>query len=125
MSAQCACPCAAICEWPRKARQRLAGRTAGADSWTSGAFRRSCVGRNLASLELLVIVASIFRRYEFVLEDPEGEVRGAFHGRGYLKIDGALTSFLFPFRCAAPDAGRLPAQAGGVQSWDEAQDRLS
>ncbi|KAM5532170.1 hypothetical protein V8D89_014195 [Ganoderma adspersum] len=31
---------------------------------------RSCVGRNLANLELLVIVASIFRRYEFVLEDP-------------------------------------------------------
>jgi len=32
---------------------------------------RSCVGRNLASMELLIIVASIFRRYEFVLEDPE------------------------------------------------------
>ncbi|KAI0824804.1 cytochrome P450 monooxygenase pc-bph [Trametes gibbosa] len=31
---------------------------------------RSCVGRNLANLELLVIVASIFRRYDFVLEDP-------------------------------------------------------
>ncbi|KAL1943852.1 hypothetical protein VTO73DRAFT_3670 [Trametes versicolor] len=31
---------------------------------------RSCVGRNLANLELLVIVASIFRRYHFVLEDP-------------------------------------------------------
>ena len=36
---------------------------------------RSCVGRNLANLELLVIVASIFRRYEFVLEDPAVEVR--------------------------------------------------
>ena len=36
---------------------------------------RSCVGRNLANLELLVIVASIFRRYHFVLEDPEKEVR--------------------------------------------------
>ncbi|KAI0765297.1 cytochrome P450 monooxygenase pc-bph [Fomes fomentarius] len=35
---------------------------------------RSCVGRNLASLELLVIVASIFRRYEFVLEDPNAEL---------------------------------------------------
>ncbi|KAI0646535.1 cytochrome P450 monooxygenase pc-bph [Trametes meyenii] len=31
---------------------------------------RSCVGRNLANLELLVIVASIFRRYHFVLQDP-------------------------------------------------------
>ncbi|PIL27720.1 cytochrome P450 [Ganoderma sinense ZZ0214-1] len=35
---------------------------------------RSCVGRNLANLELLVIVASIFRRYEFVLEDPTAEL---------------------------------------------------
>ncbi|KAI0698054.1 cytochrome P450 monooxygenase pc-bph [Cerioporus squamosus] len=35
---------------------------------------RSCVGRNLANLELLVIVASIFRRYDFVLEDPDKEL---------------------------------------------------
>ncbi|KAI0336705.1 cytochrome P450 monooxygenase pc-bph [Cubamyces sp. BRFM 1775] len=32
---------------------------------------RSCVGRNLANLELLVIIASIFRRYHFVLQDPD------------------------------------------------------
>ncbi|KAH9932186.1 cytochrome P450 [Fomitopsis serialis] len=32
---------------------------------------RSCVGRNLASMELLVIISSILRRYHFVLEDPE------------------------------------------------------
>jgi len=32
---------------------------------------RSCVGRNLASMELLIIVASILRRYEFVLEEPD------------------------------------------------------
>ncbi|EIW78240.1 cytochrome P450 monooxygenase [Coniophora puteana RWD-64-598 SS2] len=30
---------------------------------------RACVGRNLASMELLVIVSSILRRYTFVLED--------------------------------------------------------
>ncbi|KAH9849581.1 cytochrome P450 monooxygenase pc-bph [Lenzites betulinus] len=35
---------------------------------------RSCVGRNLANLELLVIVASIFRRYDFVLEDPNARL---------------------------------------------------
>ena len=35
---------------------------------------RSCVGRNLANLELLVIIASVFRRYEFVLEEPNAEV---------------------------------------------------
>ncbi|EJC99221.1 cytochrome P450 monooxygenase pc-bph [Fomitiporia mediterranea MF3/22] len=32
---------------------------------------RACVGRNLASMELLIIIASIFRRYEFVLEKPD------------------------------------------------------
>lgn len=32
---------------------------------------RSCVGRNLASLELLIIIGSILRRYEFVLQNPE------------------------------------------------------
>jgi len=32
---------------------------------------RSCVGRNLASMELLIIISSILRRYHFVLEEPE------------------------------------------------------
>ncbi|KAL5498955.1 hypothetical protein ACEPAH_1473 [Sanghuangporus vaninii] len=32
---------------------------------------RACVGRNLAYLELQIIIASVFRRYEFVLENPE------------------------------------------------------
>ncbi|OCH91279.1 cytochrome P450 [Obba rivulosa] len=31
---------------------------------------RSCVGRNLANLELLIIIGSILHRYHFVLEDP-------------------------------------------------------
>ncbi|KAH7886910.1 cytochrome P450 [Phlebopus sp. FC_14] len=31
---------------------------------------RSCVGRNLATMELLVIVSSILRRYHFVLAEP-------------------------------------------------------
>jgi len=30
---------------------------------------RGCIGRNLASMELLIIVASVFRRYHFVVED--------------------------------------------------------
>ena len=37
------------------------------------------MGRNLANLELLVIVASIFRRYEFVLEAPTAEVRSMMY----------------------------------------------
>ncbi len=45
-------------------------------------YCRSCVGRNLANLELLVIVASIFRRYEFVLEDPAAQVRPVMVPRG-------------------------------------------
>jgi len=32
---------------------------------------RACVGRNLASLELQIIVASLLRRYEYVLENPD------------------------------------------------------
>ncbi|KAJ7152192.1 cytochrome P450 [Mycena crocata] len=32
---------------------------------------RACVGRNLASLELQIIVASIVRRFHFVLKNPE------------------------------------------------------
>lgn len=36
---------------------------------------RSCVGRNLASMEMLIIIASILRRFDFVLEYPEKPVR--------------------------------------------------
>ncbi|KAK0192825.1 cytochrome P450 monooxygenase [Armillaria mellea] len=35
---------------------------------------RACVGRNLASLELQIIVSSILRRFDFVLEDPAAEL---------------------------------------------------
>ncbi|KAL4079574.1 cytochrome P450 [Scleroderma citrinum] len=31
---------------------------------------RACVGRNIASMELLVIISSVFRRYHFVLAEP-------------------------------------------------------
>ena len=43
-----------------------------------GCACRSCVGRNLASMELLIIISSILRRYHFVLEHPEKRV-GAVH----------------------------------------------
>ncbi|KIP11869.1 hypothetical protein PHLGIDRAFT_82811 [Phlebiopsis gigantea 11061_1 CR5-6] len=32
---------------------------------------RSCVGRNLATMQLLIIISTLLRRYEFVLENPE------------------------------------------------------
>lgn len=35
---------------------------------------RACVGRNLASMELLIIISSILRRYQFVLADPDKAV---------------------------------------------------
>ena len=35
---------------------------------------RACVGKNLANMELQIFVATIFRRYAFVLEDPEKHV---------------------------------------------------
>ncbi|KAF9043501.1 cytochrome P450 monooxygenase [Hymenopellis radicata] len=35
---------------------------------------RACVGRNLATLELQIIVASILHRFDFVLEDPNAEL---------------------------------------------------
>ncbi|KAF7986263.1 hypothetical protein HWV62_35176 [Athelia sp. TMB] len=44
---------------------------------------RACVGRNLASMELLIIISSILRRYEFVLE---GENRGGLQtSEGFLR----------------------------------------
>ena len=59
----------------------------------SYATHRSCVGRNLANLELLVIVASIFRRYHFVLEDPDMEVRLLTRS-----IALTLTAICLPYR---------------------------
>jgi len=35
---------------------------------------RACVGKNLATLELQIFMATIFRRYTFILEDPEKHV---------------------------------------------------
>jgi len=32
---------------------------------------RACVGKNLATMELLIFMATIFRRYSFVLENPD------------------------------------------------------
>jgi benzoate 4-monooxygenase len=35
---------------------------------------RACVGKNLANMELQVFIATIFRRYTFILENPEKHV---------------------------------------------------
>lgn len=39
---------------------------------------RGCVGRNLAFLELQIIIASILRRYDFILENPDEPVCSIF-----------------------------------------------
>ena len=38
---------------------------------------RACVGRNVAVVELQVIIASLLRRYQFVLEQPGQMVSSA------------------------------------------------
>ena len=35
---------------------------------------RACVGKNLANMELQIFIATIFRRYTFVVESPEKHV---------------------------------------------------
>ena len=39
---------------------------------------RACVGRNLASMELQIIISSILRRYDFILEQPDKPVSSPF-----------------------------------------------
>jgi len=36
---------------------------------------RACVGKNLATMELLMIIGSMMRRYDFVLEDPQAPLQ--------------------------------------------------
>ncbi|KAL5480884.1 hypothetical protein ACEPAI_9825 [Sanghuangporus weigelae] len=54
---------------------------------------RACVGRNLAVMELLIIISSVFHRYDFVLEQPnvpldthEGVVRKPIACRVGMKL---------------------------------------
>ena len=42
---------------------------------------RACVGKNLANMELQIFMATIFRRYTFILEDPEKHVRSCYLAR--------------------------------------------
>ena len=41
---------------------------------TYSSFKRACIGRHFAMMELQIFVAAIFRRYEFVLEKPDKNV---------------------------------------------------
>ncbi|KAK0495838.1 cytochrome P450 [Armillaria luteobubalina] len=46
---------------------------------------RACVGHNLASLELQIIVSSILRRFDFVLEDPSAAMVAVTDEGGFLE----------------------------------------
>jgi hypothetical protein len=107
----------------------------------------ACIGRNLAALELLIIVASIMRRFHFTLADPDEPVcnsdlfpipswicaidaavaifgcpklfayRAPFDGNLLLLTICPFASYLF----ASPTARnvrRLPAEAASMQGGD-------
>ena len=74
---------------------------------------RACVGRNLASMELLIIIASILRRYKFVLEDPNRPVSIAYALYCYMSVANIFVETVrYP--------GRVPTQACPVSCWNEA-----
>jgi cytochrome P450 len=68
------------------------------------------VGKNLANMELFLIMASLFRRYDFVLEDPDVKVC-ALASRTH---DALLISFI------VRNARGLLAQARTMPGWYQA-----
>ena len=52
---------------------------------------RACVGQNFAFLELLVIISSVFRRFDIVLEYPDKPVSQSNHCAGVaLAVDALI-----------------------------------
>jgi hypothetical protein len=51
---------------------------------------RACVGRNLAFLELLMIISSVFRRFDIVLEYPNKPVSQSNHSAGLAVADALI-----------------------------------
>jgi hypothetical protein len=47
---------------------------------------RACVGRNFAFLELLMIISSVFRRFDIVLEYPDKPVSQSNHCAGLAEL---------------------------------------
>ena len=65
---------------------------------------RACVGRNFAFLELLIIISSVFRRFDIVLEYPDKPVSQSNHCAGLAVADNLI----------ARDKGGLYKEATGV-----------
>ncbi|CAE6467627.1 unnamed protein product [Rhizoctonia solani] len=55
--------------------ERWLGREVGKEFNPFSFGPRACVGRNLASMELLIIIASVFHRYEFELSQPNQQLQ--------------------------------------------------
>ena len=75
---------------------------------------RACVGRNLASMELLIIIASIIRRYDFTLENPDHKVCLRFPPWNFDWLIGT-----------ARDERRILEKTPWMQSWNQAEKYLS
>ena len=73
------------------------------------------MGRNLAMMELLIIISTIFWRYEFVLENEDEEVSD--------RVSHSMTSYAYLLKSnhAASDPRRLHTEAIRLSSWDEAK----
>lgn len=54
--------------------ERWLGREVGKEFNPFSFGPRACVGRNLASMELLIIIATVFHRYEFELSTPDQQL---------------------------------------------------
>jgi hypothetical protein len=68
------------------------------------------VGKNLASMELVLIIASLFRRYDVALEDPDAKVGGR----------NSVPAFFCAYACwAVGDARGIFAEACSVSGWDQ------
>ena len=52
-----------------------------------------CVGKNLAMMELLIIIGSLVWRYDFVLEDGEGQEVSGF------EFEPALKTYMRLYLC--------------------------
>ena len=65
---------------------------------------RACVGRNFAFMQLLIIISSVFRRFDIVLEYPDKPVSQPNHCAGLAVADNLI----------AQDKGGLYKEATGV-----------
>ena len=79
---------------------------------------RACVGKNLATMELFIIIATVFKRYEFVLENPKQAV-GLTLGLGHASLFHADKTVR-----TVPYTRRIPEKTTIHASWYDAARRV-